>query len=235
MTHLAIELPADMAAGLRAVVERAADASYRRIADALVRGPTGEAVVRAVRAKLGPALGPDWFVYNTEGVYKNLEWDVKQILVNWHRAPTMKTGYGPIHTSDPDMLCEALREVAGLDVTHEWNQYGAPIVRVNGFISPEWEAKSKSVYAASFHRVLYRSLHTSLEEKQRKIELLRADLEASEREFARIHSSFEDLHAIIAAYTLSPQTPDAHAAPGDASATPDPVHPAPAAAGHQTN
>jgi hypothetical protein len=232
MAHLAIELPADMVAGLRAVAERAADASYRRIADALV---VGEHTVLEGRIKLKLVLGTEQPICTTESMYKSLEWDVKQILVNWHRAPTMKTGYGRIHTSDPAVLCEALREVAGLDATHERNQHGALCVRVNGFISPEWEARSKSSYAAPFHRVLYRSLQTSLGEKQRKIELLRADLEAREREFATIRDLFEDLRAITAVYTESPQTPEAHAEYADARVSPDPVHPAPASASHQTD
>ncbi len=232
MAHLAIELPADMAAGLRAVAERAADASYWRIADALV---VGNHTALEGRVKLKLVLGAEQHMYTTESIYKRLEWDVKQILVNWHRSPAMGTGYSPIHTSDPALLCEALREVAGLDATHECNQYGAPRVYIKGFVSSEWEAKSKSVYAASFHRVLCRSLQTSLDEKHRKIELLRADLETCEREFSRVHDSLEDLRAIIAVYTESPQTPDAHAGPTDARGSPDPVHPAPAPADHQTS
>lgn len=154
-----------------------------------------------------------------------LEVDVKRVLMDWYRLPGRR--YACVHPEFVHELCGLVREFAGIEVAHEFVKDNRCVLVFGKFISPEWEAKSKSSLVAPFiqaRRVALTQeasrMQDSVKYAAAHLERLRADEAVLASHLAQVDQIAKDLvhgprHEVVA--EVAPvHVPDTQPQPMDA-------------------
>lgn len=199
-----------MADGLRAMVRRSVDTRNQAIMAALDAASLDQARARfhaAVQLLCVVGNESPWSENvdeEAESLYWCIEADVKRVLLHWHRAPGMRVGTPceVLRTPDPSIptLREALETFLGLETVTEYGVYGCPSLRVKAYVSPAWEAKARSAYAAPFHRAHADMLVRDMTAINERIATLRGNLSDASESGDQLSAQIKALMEIMKSY-----------------------------------